>query len=74
MAHQLRRQEVFAYVDFEGRSLKAQMRLANRLRTCYVCVIGLKEIESGQFSLKRMSDGQEVSLGPEAIAEHVKGE
>ncbi len=73
MAHQLRRQGVFAYIDFEGRSLKAQMRLANRLRAGYVCVIGLKEIESGQFSLKRMSDGQEVSLGPEAIAEHVKG-
>jgi histidyl-tRNA synthetase len=72
IVRQLRSQQIAAYLDFEPRSLKAQMRLANRLKTRYVCVVGLNEIDSGTFSIKQMSDGSEVSVKLEEIAEHVK--
>ena len=72
LAQELRNQGVFAYIDFQGRSLKAQMRLANRLESRFTCIIGEDELQSGQFSLKRMEDGHQVSLDREAIASYVK--
>lgn len=77
LARDLRSRRVFAYLDFEGRSLKAQMRQANRLGARYACVVGEDEIQSGVFTLKRMSDGSETRLERRALAEQlvrVRGE
>jgi len=72
LAQELRNQGVFAYIDFQGRSLKAQMRLANRLESRFTCIIGEDELQSGRFPLKRMEDGHQVTLDREAIASYVK--
>ena len=47
-----------------GRSLKAQMKYANKLNAGYVIVIGDEEIEKGKATVKNMENGQsdEVSL------------
>lgn len=68
LVSQLRRQGIAAYLDFEGRSLKAQMRLAHRLGASYTCVVGESERASGKFTVKRMADGSEVTLPQDAIA------
>ena len=73
LAQELRRQEIFAYIDFQGRSLKAQMRLANRLNSRFTCIIGEEERKSGEFPLKRMEDGHQVTLKRKAIASYVRG-
>jgi histidyl-tRNA synthetase len=72
LARELRDQGVSAYVDFEGRSLKAQMRLANKLQSLFTCVIGDDEVKSGQFPIKRMEDGHQITQTREAIASYVK--
>jgi histidyl-tRNA synthetase len=46
-------------LDFEGRSLKAQMRAANRADAEYVVVIGPEERSSKKFKLKEMATGKE---------------
>ena len=74
LAQELRHQGVFAYIDFQERSLKAQMRLANRLDSRFTCNIGEDEIERGQFPRKRMEDGHQVTLARKAIASYVKGD
>ena len=74
LARELRDQGISAYVDFEGRSLKAQMRLANRLECRFTCIIGENETKSGQFPVKRMEDSHQVTLAREAIASYVKGD
>ncbi len=71
LARDLRRQGLFAYLDFERRSLKAQMRQADRFQAMFTCVVGESEIQSGQFPLRRMSDGREVRLGRNAIAKYL---
>ncbi len=73
LAQELRRQAIFAYIDFQGRSLKAQMRLANRLNSRFTCIIGEEERKSGEFPLKRMEDGHQVTLERKAIASYVRG-
>jgi histidyl-tRNA synthetase len=72
LARELRRAGIFAYLDFESRSLKAQMRQANRLQARYACIIGESELQSGQFPVKRMSDGAQATLGRGEIVDYLK--
>ena len=72
LASALRREGIYAHIDFQGRSLKAQMRLANRLKSRYTCIVGEEEMTSGRFPLKRMEDGHQETLRREEIAAHVK--
>ena len=69
LAQELRALGVFVYIDFQERSVKAQMRLANRMQARFTCVIGEDEIQGAQFRVKRMEDGQETILQRDAIAE-----
>ena len=44
-------------MDYEGKSLKSQMRRADKLKSRYCVVIGENEVLSGKASFKRMADG-----------------
>ncbi len=44
-------------MDYEGKSLKSQMRRADKLKARYSVVIGENEVASGRASIKRMADG-----------------
>ena len=69
LAQELRGQGVFVYIDFQKKSVKAQMRLANRMNARFTCVIGEDETKSGYFQIKRMKDGQKVALTRETLAD-----
>jgi histidyl-tRNA synthetase len=69
LARELRGAGVFAYLDFEGRSIKGQMRQANRVRARFTCVVGETELASGQLTLKRMSDGTQQTVNRSTISD-----
>lgn len=56
-------------MDYEGRSLKSQMRRADRLGARFSVVIGEDELATGRASFKRMADGtsQETLLEADEI-------
>ncbi|MPN50627.1 Histidine--tRNA ligase [bioreactor metagenome] len=59
-----------------ARSVKAQMKFANKISASYTMVLGEDEVKNRLAKLKRMSDGEttEVSLdNMEAIAKLIKG-
>jgi len=58
----LRSEGVVAELDYLGRSVRAQMREANRQQAGYVLVIGERELETGNASLKNMETGKEISI------------
>lgn len=60
----LRQEGIAAEMDFSGRSLKAQMSLADRLAADYTVILGDRELETGKANLRRMATGdqQEVTL------------
>ena len=69
MTEKLRAAGIRAEMDYERRSLKAQMRSANRVRARYVIVIGPDELAEGKIKLKDMSSGAEKHITlEEAIA------
>jgi len=61
---ELQDQGLWVETDCEGKSLKSQLRRADKLGARYSLVLGDNELSSGRVALKRMADGssQEVSL------------
>jgi histidyl-tRNA synthetase len=58
----LRRCGIRCETDFLGRSLKAQMRAANRLGAAYTVIIGEQELSKKQLILKEMQEGRQEEM------------
>ena len=57
IAAELREKGVCAEIDLMARSVKAQLKYADKIGAKHVAVIGESEVQSGEVSLKKMSDG-----------------
>lgn len=83
LCERLRGEGFAAETDLSGRSVKAQMKYANKRGFRFTCVIGDNELETGVAKLKNMESGeeQEVNIKYElvnalydvCIAETLKG-
>ncbi|HNR65628.1 MAG TPA: His/Gly/Thr/Pro-type tRNA ligase C-terminal domain-containing protein, partial [Atribacterota bacterium] len=51
-------------MDFLGKSLKSQMRTANKLQVPYVLILGSEELKENKVTIKDMVNGvqEEISL------------
>ncbi len=56
LMQELRQRRVAAEMDLEGRSLKAQMTQADRYGAFYAVILGDRELEEGQASVRPMRD------------------
>ncbi len=59
---QLRQEGFVAETDTVGRSLKAQMKYADKIGAVYTLVLGDNELAAGKANLKRMADGQQQEV------------
>jgi histidyl-tRNA synthetase len=75
LTHALRSAGVRVEVDHRGRSVKAQMKRADRSGAERVIVLGSRELESGKGDLKHMATGnvRTVALDPTALKDAVRG-
>lgn len=62
MAADLRNEGLSAQFDTVGRSVKAQMKFANKIGALYTMVLGDTELSSGKAKLKNMSEGLEEEI------------
>jgi len=71
----LQRLGLFVEMDYEGKSLKSQMRRADKFRARYTLIVGGDELARGTGPLKNMDAGgqDEVALRAEEIARKVTG-
>ncbi|MCL2397704.1 MAG: histidine--tRNA ligase [Defluviitaleaceae bacterium] len=70
LAHQLRQSGISAICDLTDRSIKAQMKYADKLGAKYSLVIGESELETGVLAVKCMENGQVVQVQIDKIMEH----
>ncbi len=62
-----RGQGIETELDYLGRSVKAQMREANKNNAQFVLFVGGEEIENGEVTLKNMSTGDETKHSLDAL-------
>jgi histidyl-tRNA synthetase len=62
ICERLRQEGVYAECDVVGRSLKAQMKYANKLNAAYTLILGDSEVESGRAQLRNMQDGTQTEV------------
>jgi histidyl-tRNA synthetase len=72
LVYDLRQQNISAEKDHMGRSLKAQMKYADKLGAAYTMVLGEDEINQGKANLKNMQTGETVEVSLDDIAEAIK--
>lgn len=72
LVYNLRNKGICAERDYLERSVKAQMKYANKLGSIYSAVVGDDDIESGCVSVKNMQSGEAVSVPFEELAEFIK--
>lgn len=70
LAGKLRAEGFAVLCDTVGRSVKAQMRYANRMGARHACIIGSQELEQNAVNVKIMDSGeqQQVAMNAEAMA------
>lgn len=73
LVYALRADGISAETDVLSRSLRQQMRYADRRGARLVAVIGPDELESGELKLKVMSTGQESAATIDQLSEQVRG-
>ena len=59
LTHGLRAAGIVAECDLMGRSLKSQMKYADKIGAAHTLILGSSELESGRGVLRRMADGEQ---------------
>jgi histidyl-tRNA synthetase len=74
---ELRDRGLAGEMDFGGRSLKAQLSLADRLQATFTVLLGDRELETGLAQVRRMATGEQRQVSLTALAafleEQVRG-
>ena len=70
----LQRLGLWVESDLEGKSLKSQMRRADKVNARFTLILGEDELARGEGSLKEMDNGTQaaIPLDPAAIAGHIR--
>ncbi|HCQ90887.1 MAG TPA: histidine--tRNA ligase, partial [Clostridium sp.] len=69
LIHKLRQQGLKCDCDHLERSVKAQMKYANKITANFTAILGEDEIKNRSFRLKNMSDGAQFEVSLDKIEE-----
>ncbi|MBL8158470.1 histidine--tRNA ligase [bacterium] len=71
LAQDLRREDVAVTVNISGKKLGDQIRQADKMKVPFIIAVGEKERDSGQYTIKNLSSGHELTVAADRIAEHL---
>ena len=72
LLNSLRRVGLSAAMDFAGRSMKAQMKQANKLNASYAIILGDDEIAEGVAMVRSMADSAQEKIALDSVVEKIK--
>jgi histidyl-tRNA synthetase len=71
LQRELRRAGVRVLMDYEGRGLKAKMKLADKLGARYVAILGEDELSRGAWAIRDMRDSSQEEVSEARAAERL---
>ena len=69
---QLREKGLYAEIDLLGRSMKGQMKSANKLNADYTVIIGEDELAAGEAQVRNMASKEQVSVPLDGIVAYME--
>ena len=72
LAQELRDGGVWAELDYEGKSLKSQMRKADKMKSAYVIILGEEELKKNRVILRNMATKDQEEIPLEEIVRRMK--
>lgn len=73
IVNELRNEGVIVETDYMDRSVKAQMKYANKLGARYTVIIGENEINENKANIKCMENGEQTEVALDEVANFIKG-
>jgi histidyl-tRNA synthetase len=67
LAYVLRKNGVFTEMDYDEKSLKSQLKHADKLRVKYTIIIGEQELRQGKVKVRDMRKSTEEEMGLEDV-------
>ncbi len=74
IAHRIRAAGIPAEIRYAGKSLKAQLKAANRLRARKVVMVGEDELARGEVTVRDMATKEQTSVHIDRIVNYLQGE
>lgn len=72
ISKELREKNFICETDFLNRSIKSQMKEADKIKSKYVIVIGENELSSGKAKIKKMESGEEFEISLNDVNDIIK--
>jgi len=72
LVHELRQEGLSVEIDHEGRSLKAQLKQANKLKARFALIVGENELKQGEALWRDMETGTQESLPLASLLSELK--
>jgi histidyl-tRNA synthetase len=72
LASELRQQGLRVEMDHTGRSMKSQMKRADRLKALWTIIIGGQEVDKGLAVVRNMKSKEQIEIPFEKIAEKIQ--
>jgi histidyl-tRNA synthetase len=72
LVNNLRKENINAEMDLVGRSVKAQMKYANKIGARYSIILGDNELSENKGNLKNMETGEQVEVSLDQIIDYLK--
>lgn len=71
LVHSLRREGFYAECDVSGRSVKAQMKYADKLGCRFSCILGDNELAAGRATVKDMKKGSSAEVAFDELINYI---
>ncbi|MDN5303392.1 MAG: histidyl-tRNA synthetase [Fusobacteriaceae bacterium] len=74
LANELRVNNFEVYIDYEMKSLRAQIKKIDKLDIKYAIIIGEDEVKENKVIIKNLKTGEQTEINRDAVCEYMKGE
>jgi histidyl-tRNA synthetase len=72
LINQLHQEGIWAELDYEAKSLKSQMRRADKLKARYALILGEEELKKGKAALRDMANKSQEEISIEGLVQALK--
>ena len=72
LINQLHQEGIWAELDYEAKSLKSQMRRADKLKARYALILGEEELKKGKAVLRDMANKSQEEISIEGLVQALK--